>query len=143
MKLTGFADAATEVDRLLAESGAVLARKKKHEVWKLPNGNQFTRASTPSDIRAPLNQLTDLRRALGIVEPDRGKPGERRIPKPKTERQRRWKPEPTGAGVLADKLRSTGIIEASLRAEIEELKKPKCWWCRLTAWWLKRRWFDA
>jgi hypothetical protein len=57
----------TEVSRLLAEAGAVLVRQNKHLVYRLPNGNMFTRNKTPSDHRTPLNELSDLRRALGIV----------------------------------------------------------------------------
>ena len=131
---------ATEVDRLLAESGAVLARSKGHEIWKLPNGKTFTRASTPSDWRAPMNQLSDLRRELGIVDPEQGKPGERRERKVRREgRPSEWRASATGGGALAEKLRVTGVVEERLRAEIEKLKKPRCWWCRLVAWWEETR----
>jgi hypothetical protein len=58
-------NAATEIDRLLAESGAVLVRHKKHLVYRLPNGRNFVAAKTPSDpARAAKNNLSDLRRAL-------------------------------------------------------------------------------
>lgn len=130
-------DADIEVNRLLAECGAVLVRNKKHEVWKLPNGGTFTRAATPSDHRAHLNQLTDLRRELGIVDPERGKPGERRQRKVKATPPPRCSAEPTGGGVLAEKLMVTGVLEKRLRAEIEELKSNcgRCWWCRFKQWW--------
>jgi hypothetical protein len=59
-------DAIVEIERLLRESGAVLVRQGKHLVYRLPNGSMFTRGKTPSDHRAPLNELSELRRALGI-----------------------------------------------------------------------------
>jgi hypothetical protein len=42
-------DARKQTYRLLKEIGAVLQRKKKHEVWKLPTGQIFVQAATPSD----------------------------------------------------------------------------------------------
>ena len=55
-----------EVTRLLEQSGAVLVRHKKHLVYRLPNGTTYTRAKTASDNRAERNNLTTLRRALGV-----------------------------------------------------------------------------
>ena len=61
-------NAAVEVSRLLNESGAVLVRQNKHLVYRLPNGQTFVAAKTPSDpARAAKNNLSQLRRALGIV----------------------------------------------------------------------------
>lgn len=51
---------------LLKESGAELVRKKRHEVWKLPNGKIFVRSITPSDKKAILHNLCDLRTQLGM-----------------------------------------------------------------------------
>ncbi len=68
-------NAGIEVERMLEQSGAVLARQNKHLVYRLPNGRTFTRHKTPSDHRAALNELSDLRRALGVV---RGKPKPRK-----------------------------------------------------------------
>jgi hypothetical protein len=62
-------NASVEVSRLLEESGAVLVRHKKHLVYQLPNGRTFTRYKSPSDHRAPLNELSDLRRALACDRP--------------------------------------------------------------------------
>lgn len=59
-------NATREVDRLLEEHGAVLIRHNKHLVYRLPNGNTFTRNKTPQDHRGPLNELSDLRHALGL-----------------------------------------------------------------------------
>jgi hypothetical protein len=54
----------THTDRLLKTCGATLARRTKHEVWRLPNGRTFVRAATPSDRRAGRNQLAMLRKLL-------------------------------------------------------------------------------
>ena len=60
-------NAQQEIDRLLAQSGAVLVRQNKHLVYRLPNGRNFVAAKTPSDPdRAAKNGLSDLRRALGV-----------------------------------------------------------------------------
>ena len=61
-------NAQEEIDRLLAQSGAVLIRQNKHLVYRLPNGRNFVAAKTSSDPeRAAKNGLSDLRRALGAV----------------------------------------------------------------------------
>lgn len=60
-------DAQREIERLLKEHHAVLARDGKHLVYKLPNGHTVVLPRTPSDYRAARNTLSDLRRALGIV----------------------------------------------------------------------------
>jgi hypothetical protein len=52
------------VDQMLKESGAVLVRNNKHEVYRLPNGKKFTRSNTPSDVRTARNQASDLRRLI-------------------------------------------------------------------------------
>ena len=65
----GMMNASAEVSRLLEQSGAVLVRHKKHLVYQLPNGRMFTRYKSPSDHRAPLNELSDLRRALATDRP--------------------------------------------------------------------------
>lgn len=44
-----------QVNELLKECGAILVRNHKHEVWKLPNGNIFTRAKTPEDRNEAFN----------------------------------------------------------------------------------------
>jgi hypothetical protein len=62
-------NAAMEVTKMLNEHGAVLIRQNKHLVYRLPNGRVFTRVKTPSDHRTPLNELSDLRRALGVERP--------------------------------------------------------------------------
>ena len=63
-------NAADQVERLLKESGAVLARQNKHLVYKLPNGQTFVMAKTTGDpVRAAKNNLRDLRHALGNARP--------------------------------------------------------------------------
>jgi hypothetical protein len=57
--------ATPNIDQMLQQSGAVLVRANKHEVYRLPNGKKFTKSSTPSDHRAALNQAADLRRLIG------------------------------------------------------------------------------
>lgn len=44
-----------QVNELLAQHGAVLLRRKNHEVWQLPNGKQFVRGLTSSDAKADAN----------------------------------------------------------------------------------------
>jgi hypothetical protein len=63
---------------LLKQHGACLVRQNGHGVWRLPDGKMFTTPSTPSDCRAWKNSLSDLRRILGVNDPSRGVPGERR-----------------------------------------------------------------
>ena len=61
-------NAATEIDRLLEQSGAVLIRHKKHLVYRLPNGSNFVASKTPGDpLHASENKLHALRRALGAT----------------------------------------------------------------------------
>jgi len=58
-----------EVAALLKESGAVLLRKKKHPVWRLPDGQRVTIGNTPSDSRSSKNELARIRRMLDMGGP--------------------------------------------------------------------------
>jgi hypothetical protein len=129
------------VDDLLHQDGAVLTRQRKHEVWKLSNGHTFVRSSTPSDYRATLNQLSDLRKALGIADPDRGKPGERRVTKVATTRPTTMRDALVAADIVEP-------VETTLRREIHRLEneldqvrgahqefKSKCWCQRVRKLW--------
>lgn len=110
--------------RLIAQlkaSGAELLRTTKHHVWRLPNGQKFTAASTPSDWRAEKNQLTDLRHALGEVPVHQE--GERREKRHKPGREVQARLTPTVNTTLADKLRLIGVAEDSLREKIADLEK--------------------
>lgn len=138
-----------EVSRLLKADGAILKREKNHEVWKLSNGKSFVRAKTPSDANGPLNNLTDLKKALGVADPERGKPGERRERKtkaPPTVKQSLT--VPTVNGALQERLLVTGITDRARVVQIAELterianqrvelallseRQSRCWGCRLS-----------
>ncbi len=75
-------NARDQVNEYLREYGAVLQRKRKHEVWKFPDGKVFVRAATPSDSRADDNNLSDLKKLLGLTKTVRTE-GERREPRNK------------------------------------------------------------
>jgi len=55
-----------ETDAILKRSGAVLLRQRKHEVWRLPNGETLVRSSTPSDWHANENAYKDLVKKLRL-----------------------------------------------------------------------------
>lgn len=73
-------DPKAEVERLLKEHGAKLDRKRKHCVWKFPDGRIWVCAATPSDKRAMDNQLCDLRKLLGVTPEIHKNPRRRRKP---------------------------------------------------------------
>ena len=60
-----------EASELLRKNGAVLIRKGKHEVYRLPGGMKFTRATTSSDNRADINSLCGLKNLLRIGSRDK------------------------------------------------------------------------
>lgn len=72
-------NAATEIDRLLDEHGAVLLRDDKHRIYRLPNGQKFTSPKTPSDHRSMRNNLSSLRHALGVVRQNHNPKGEQKM----------------------------------------------------------------
>lgn len=55
-----------ELIELLEDSGAVLV-DAKHLKYRLPDGRSFVTGGTPSDRRASLNALRNVRRVLGIT----------------------------------------------------------------------------
>ena len=134
-----------QANKILRDVGAILLRKKKHEVYQLPDGRRFVRSSTPGCVSSSDNNLAELKTALGLHNEQRGAEGERREKKAKrqkaVERARFDKP----VGSLADQLRRTGLVEDALRSQIETLtterdqlysavvailKRPcTCWWC--------------
>lgn len=58
-------EAQKQIESLLEAHNAVLLRQKNgHKTYKLPNGAQFTVASTPSDHRSAANNLGTLRKLL-------------------------------------------------------------------------------
>ena len=106
----------TEVQRLLCESGAVLKRTSKHEVWELPNGQNFVQAHTPSDVRAGYNNLAVLQKLLDC-KPIKGT-GERREPRNKPGNQSPPVVHVADMGNLGEKLLAAGAVELALRAEL-------------------------
>lgn len=62
----------------LESVGAKLKRDKKHRVYELPNGKNFVIPSTPSDTRADLNAISDLRKVAGVEKPAKAPRKERR-----------------------------------------------------------------
>lgn len=67
-------DVDAEIRSLLKEHGAVLERTKKHKVWSFPDGRIWVEGSTPSDVRAARNNLSDLRKMLGVKREIRKNP---------------------------------------------------------------------
>lgn len=115
--------AADQVEDLLRESGAELIRDHKHLVYRLPNGNKFTRAKTPSDRKAAHNDLSDLRRALGIENAGNGE-GERREKRQKAKKAQRpldLTRTPNLTGGLAEQLQASGLVEMA------ETEKARTW----------------
>jgi len=55
-----------DIEALIKQHGGKLVRSKRHLVYKFPDGRCFTLSSTPSDVFAERNNLTNLRRLLGI-----------------------------------------------------------------------------
>lgn len=55
-----------EINKILKENNAQLLRQKKHLVYKLPNGKQFTMSKTPRTEGSWDAHLADLKRGLGI-----------------------------------------------------------------------------
>ena len=51
--------------RTISEHGGRLARRKRHLVFRFPDGRKFVAPKTPSDLRAWRNSLSVLMRFLG------------------------------------------------------------------------------
>lgn len=113
-------NAELEVARIIKEHGGVLTRTKKHKIFKFPNGETFTQSSTPGSDTSWANHLCDLRKTLGIADPDRGKPGDRRERKNRPGRATTGKIESAKLdNPLADQLRGIGLLEQSLQSKLE------------------------
>ena len=52
--------------RIIHENGGRLVRRKRHLVFRFPDGRKFVAPSTPSDLRAWRNSLSVLMRFLGV-----------------------------------------------------------------------------
>lgn len=135
---------ANKIEQLLKESGAVLVRRKKHEVWRLPNGKIFVRSKTPSSRNTDKKSYSDLRNLLGIVDENRGKEGERRPKKTGGGRAENFNYRKSINTALADKLSSNGVLEEVLKREIRVLENQNkllaeeveklCVFCRTRSW---------
>ena len=53
-----------QIQEMLRTSGASLVRRKRHQVWRLPNGRNFVHSSSGSDHLGARNAVADLRRLL-------------------------------------------------------------------------------
>lgn len=104
-----------EVKKLLDENGAVLVRRKKHKVYKLPDGRAVVMASTPSDHRATVKALTLLRRMLDGRLPEGPAAAAPVITEPQTvnlvRRGQAPRPEWSNADVLIPKLDSGAFFK--------------------------------
>lgn len=129
------------VKGLLREAGATLKRSKKHLVFGMPNGENVVLAQTPSDVNAIRNQIKDVKRHLPKDPPRVAKV---RSAKPGRSGEPRHQPAPSPNNLLADQLRAIGVVESTLRTQIEELEqmvahlanqRDACWMCRLRMWW--------
>ena len=67
-----------DVEALIKQHGGKLVRQHKHFVYKFPDGRCFTLSGTPSDYLAERNNMTNLRRFLGI-ERETNKNPDRRV----------------------------------------------------------------
>lgn len=148
-------NARAKVTALLEECGAVLKRSRKHQVYELPNGKNFVRASTPSDSKSDLNNLSDLNHQLEIVVPKKigAAPSRAKTLRAKPKKQvstERMKSKVASLS-LAESLRMAGLTDDALRdqvaaigsrvAEIEERQQrieehqSRCPACRFMNWW--------
>ena len=149
-----------EIYAILAAAGAELVRRRKHQIYRLPDGRVWTVPSSPSCHRWAENNLHELRKMVGplpiLPKPDAGKPRERKLRKPG-----RTAADKLNIGVaaevrrltMAEQLQASGAVEMALRLDIQdrddvidsltekldnmlsEHQKPctGCWWCRLRA----------
>lgn len=115
-------EAESQIKKLLSEHNCTLVRDTNHPVWKLPNGNLFVMSKTPSDTRSMLNGLSDLRRELGIHDPERGQEGERREKRNKPGRAKVSRGAPCVNTTFAEQLSKSGTIEMALREQIEMMQ---------------------
>lgn len=133
---------------LIQEHSGALQRSTKHLVWKFPSGAVFVQASTPSDQRACLNNLRDLRRVLGIDNTGKGE-GERRPTRNKPGRDGKITTADISRSLsssMAEALALAGTSQAFLEEENERLNRElvqmhaelanalvpcACLWCRI------------
>ena len=108
----------TEINRLLEDSGAVLIRRKKHLVYRLPNGTIYTRAKTASDHRAERNNVSILRHMLGANLPTQS-PKERRAMQPeRTPTPAVAAPAPAQPETIKQRIEAAIAIEESMQEKL-------------------------
>ena len=145
-----------EVSRLIKQHGGVLVRTKRHKVWKFPDGRVFTTAATPSDYRAYANQLTDLKRTLGLTKSE-ATVGARREKNIKRGSRSSFVVTPSASSAMLEAMRKSALVEevlydriAALTIELKNSRQAnhrkkvqlrdldthikKCWGCRLRRW---------
>ena len=52
------------LNMLLEDAGATMIRHKKHTIYQLASGKKLVVSNTPSDSRAALNAISDLKRLI-------------------------------------------------------------------------------
>lgn len=117
----GKSQAAEEMARIIKTYGGIRERRNKHEFWRFPGGQTFTRSCTPSDCHAEDNALRDLKRILDL-NGVRGIEGERRVYRERTRSQQPTGYAPTFSGVLAEKLVLAGVTDNLRREQIDGLR---------------------
>lgn len=130
-------DKSREIESILKEHGAVLHRRKKHLVWRFPDGRIFIQAATASDERSVANNLGDLKKLLGLQSEH--KEGVRRV-KTRTagrsEQSFTRHSSRTPNTSLADQLKVVGAVERAHQERIDTLErqlelaleeKPESW----------------
>ena len=137
-----------KVEELLKESGAILVRSKKHQIWKLPNGKTFVRAKTSSCKFEEKKSYNELRNLLGLVDENRGQAGERRAKKNGNGRTESFQYNRNINTSLADKLSLNGVLEETLRKQIEVLENQNkllieetekvCLFCQIKLWFTEK-----
>lgn len=125
--------ASEEIARIIKEHGGVLKRQNKHEFWKFPGGQTFTRSCTPSNIHAEDNALRDLKRILDLNDPERGTPGERRERRERKPSVQPQRSRPTLNGALAEKLALAGLAEQAHQEELARLHERIAAQCKQLA----------
>ena len=110
------------VYNLLASAGAVMKRRKNHEVWGLPNGRTFVRACTSSDIRSDLNNLSDLKHALGVVSEQKAEKPVATAEKPAKKGVARPVRYPAN-NTLAEKLSASGVTYEALASRMADAER--------------------
>lgn len=111
-----------KVEDLLKQSGAVLIRSKRHQVWRLSNGKTFVRSKTPSSRNTDKKIYADLRNLLGIRDETRGQAGQRRPKKTGGKRSEVFDYNRNVNTALADQLSLNGILEEALKQKIQILE---------------------